>query len=82
MDILIPKKNRVIDSMLKLYESIDKNNEYEFILKDIDEELKVVENKKNMALDLVYTGILLLLVLSYIIYKPINLLEAKIKKGC
>lgn len=56
MNSIIPEKNRIIDNMLKLYESIDKTNQYESELNAIDEQLKLVENKKTMALDLVFTG--------------------------
>ena len=40
----------------------------------------IIYGTQVFNLDLVYAGILLLLVLSFIIYKPINLLEMKIKK--
>ena len=56
MNSIMPEKNRIIDNMLKLYESIDKTNQYDSELNDIDEQLKLVESKKSMALDLVFTG--------------------------
>lgn len=56
MTNVIPEKNRIIDSMLKLYESIDKSNQYDSELNDIDERIKIVESKKTMALDLVFSG--------------------------
>lgn len=40
----------------------------------------IIYGTQVFNLDLVYSGILLLLILSYIIYKPIKLLENKIKK--
>lgn len=40
----------------------------------------IIYGTQIFNLDLVYTGILLLIILSYIIYKPINILENKIKK--
>ena len=40
----------------------------------------IIYGTQIFNLDLVYSGIFLLLVLSYILYKPINLLENKIKK--
>lgn len=58
MNSIIPEKNRIIDNMLKLYESIDKTNQYDSELNSIDEQLKRVESKKTMALDLVFTGTL------------------------
>ncbi len=56
MSSIMPKKNRMIDSMLKLYESIDNTNPYDSLLHDMDEQLKRLESKKSMALDLVFTG--------------------------
>ena len=56
MNSIMPEKNRIIDNMLKLYESIDKTNQYDSELNTIDEQLKLVESKKSMALDLVFTG--------------------------
>ena len=56
MNSIMPEKNRIIDNMLKLYESIDKTNQYDLELNAIDEQLKLVESKKSMALDLVFTG--------------------------
>lgn len=56
MNSIMPEKNRIIDNMLKLYESIDKTNQYDSELNDIDEQLKLVESKKSMALGLVFTG--------------------------
>ena len=56
MNSIMPEKNRIIDNMLKLYESIDKTNQYESELNTIDEQLKLVESKKTMALDLIFTG--------------------------
>ncbi len=56
MNSIMPEKNRIIDNMLKLYESIDKNNQYDSELNTIDEQLKLVESKKTMTLDLVFTG--------------------------
>ena len=40
----------------------------------------IIYGTQVFNLDLVYTGIFLLIILSYILYKPINLLENKIKK--
>ncbi len=56
MSSIMPEENKMIDSMLKLYQSIDQTNQYDSLLHDIDEQLKRVESKKMMALDLVFTG--------------------------
>lgn len=56
MDTIIPEKNRIIDNMLKIYDSIDKSNEYDIELEEIEKQLKIVEDKKTMALDLVFSG--------------------------
>lgn len=40
----------------------------------------IIYGTQVFNLDLVYTGIFLLIILSYLIYKPINILENKIKK--
>ena len=53
MDTIIPEKNRIIDNMLKLYDSIDKSNEYDDELNEIDKQIKIIEDKKSLALDLV-----------------------------
>lgn len=55
-DSIIPKKNKIIENMLKLYESIDKSNQYDSELEEIERQLRLVENKKSMALDLVLCG--------------------------
>ena len=56
MDNVIPEKNSIIDHMLELYNSVDKLNEYDKELADIENRLKIVEDKKSMALDLVFSG--------------------------
>ena len=56
MDSIVPEKNRIIEDMLSLYESIDKANKYDSELEVIDKEIKTVEDKKSMALDLVFSG--------------------------
>ena len=40
----------------------------------------IIYGTQVFNLDLVYAGIFLLIILSYIIYKPINIMENKIKK--
>ncbi|MGN0966839.1 MAG: recombinase family protein [Candidatus Coprovivens sp.] len=56
MDTIIPKKNHIIDNMLRIYESIDKSNKYDDELNEIDKQLKIIEEKKSLALDLVLSG--------------------------
>lgn len=56
MNNIIPQKKIIIDNMLKLYDSIDKSNEYDLELSKIENQLKLVEDKKTMALDLVFSG--------------------------
>ena len=40
----------------------------------------IIYGTQVFNLDLVYTGIILLIIISYLIYKPVNILENKIKK--
>ena len=54
INIIVPKKS-IIDDMLKLYDSICDSN-YEMEIFEIENCIKLVENKKNMVLDLVYEG--------------------------
>lgn len=53
MDIIISDKNHIIDNMLRIYDSIDKSNEYDDELNEIDKQIKIIEDKKSLALDLV-----------------------------
>ena len=56
MDTIIPEKKHIIDNMLKIYNSIDKSNEYDIELNELENQLKEVEDKKTLALDLVFSG--------------------------
>ena len=56
MNNIIPHKNKIIEDMLNLYENIDKTNQYDRELNDIDEDIKIIEDKKTMALDLIFNG--------------------------
>lgn len=56
MNNIIPQKKSIIDNMLRIYESIDKSNKYDDELNEIDKQLKIVEDKKSLALDLVISG--------------------------
>ena len=58
MDHIILDKNMIIDSMLKLYEIIYKTNQYESELGTIDEQIKLIEDKKSKTLDLIFNGTL------------------------
>ena len=56
MNSLIPKDSKIIYDMLKLYQDTKNTNKYEKSLEIIDKEIKKVEDKKTMALDLVFNG--------------------------
>ena len=53
MDTIISDKNHIIDNMLRISDSIDKSNEYDDELNEIDKQIKIIEDKKSLALDLV-----------------------------
>ena len=56
MNTIMPNKNTLIENMLNLYKNIDKTNQYDSELTIIDNQRKLIENKKNTALDLVFNG--------------------------
>lgn len=56
MSDIMPDKNIIIKDILTLYKSVDNTDQYEIELSTIDEKLKHIEDKKNMALDLIFTG--------------------------
>lgn len=56
MNNIIPQKKSIIDSMLKLYENIDRNDHYYKELELLNTNIKIIEEKKSMALDLVFNG--------------------------
>mgnify|MGYP005769067003 CR=1 FL=1 len=56
MNSLIPEKKKIINNILNLYKNIDKTNQYDFELNTIDKQLKLIENKKTMVLELLFTG--------------------------
>lgn len=56
MNNIIPQKKSIIDSMLKLYENIDRNDDYYKELEFLNTNIKIIEEKKSMALDLVFNG--------------------------
>ena len=56
MNNIIPQKKRIIDNMLKLYENIDRTNDYDKELELLNNNIKIIEQKKSMALDLIFNG--------------------------
>ena len=56
MNNIIPQKKSIIDNMLKLYENIDRNDHYYKELELFNTNIKIIEEKKSMALDLVFNG--------------------------
>lgn len=56
MNNIIPQKKSIIDNMLKLYENIDRNDDYYKELELLNTNIKIIEEKKSMALDLVFNG--------------------------
>ena len=56
MNNIIPQKKSIIDNMLKLYENIDRNDDYYKELELLNTNIKNIEEKKLMALDLVFNG--------------------------
>ena len=56
MNNVIPQKKSIIDNMIKLYENIDRNDDYYKELELLNTNIKNIEEKKSMALDLVFNG--------------------------
>ena len=56
MNSIIPQKINIIENMLKLYENIDKNDYYNKELKLLNTNIKIIEEKKSMTLELVFNG--------------------------
>ena len=56
MNNIIPQKKSIIDNMLKLYENIDRNDDYYKELELLNTNIKNIEEKKLMVLDLVFNG--------------------------
>ena len=56
MNNIIPQKKNIVDNMLKLYENIDRNDHYYKELELLNTNIKIIEEKKSMALDLVFNG--------------------------
>ncbi|MBP3457447.1 MAG: recombinase family protein [Bacilli bacterium] len=56
MNNIIPQKKSIIDNMLNLYENIDRNDDYYKELEQLNTNIKIIEEKKSVALDLVFNG--------------------------
>lgn len=56
MNNIIPQKKKIVDNMLKLYENIDRTNDYDKELELLNNNIKIIEQKKSMTLDLVFNG--------------------------
>ena len=56
MNNIIPQKKNIVDNMIKLYENIDRTNDYDKELELINANIKNIEEKKSMTLDLVFNG--------------------------
>ncbi|MDD6879622.1 MAG: hypothetical protein PUD59_05330, partial [bacterium] len=53
---IIPQKKNIVDNMLKIYENIDRSNDYDNELEFLNTNIKIIEEKKSMTLDLVFNG--------------------------
>ena len=56
MNNIIPQKKNIVDNMIKLYENIDRTNDYDKELELLNTNIKIIEEKKSMTLDLVFNG--------------------------
>ena len=56
MSSIMPDKNKIIDNMVKLYKSNNITEKYHLELNSINEQLKVIEDKKSFVLNLVFSG--------------------------
>ena len=56
MNAIIPEKEKIICDMVKIYEDFDISNQYRDELFEIENNIKNIENKKTMLLDLVFDG--------------------------
>ena len=80
--LIIPSSYKSIISALKINISMTLIGVImgEFLVSKSGIGYLIIYGTQVFNLDLVYAGIIILLILSYIIYKPINILENKIKK--
>lgn len=56
MDVIIPDKEKIICDMVKIYDDVSISNQYRDELFEIENNIKKIENKKTMLLDLVFDG--------------------------
>lgn len=56
MDNIILEKDKLIYDTIRIYDGINKKNNYSKDLKIIDKDITFIENKKSLALDLVLNG--------------------------
>lgn len=56
MHKIISNKKNIINNIFKIYTSIKENNEFDKDLELINNNIKLIESKKTMALDLVFNG--------------------------
>ena len=53
---ILPKKNIITEELFELYKNINKDSQYDIELDYIDKNIKKIEDKKSLALDLVFNG--------------------------
>ena len=56
MNNILPNKPAIVESMLDLYSNIDKTNQYDRDLDIIEKDIKIIEEKKALAFDMVFNG--------------------------
>lgn len=54
INVIIPNKESIINNLLKLYKNIDITYEYDLELESINNNIKLIEEKKSFTLDLVF----------------------------
>jgi len=58
MNNILPNKPAIVESMLDLYSNIDKTNQYDRDLDIIEKDIKIIEEKKALAFDMVFNGVI------------------------
>ena len=53
---IISKDSKIVSELVELYKNIKNINQYKNELNIVDNEIKLIEDKKSMALDLVFSG--------------------------
>lgn len=56
MDNIVPNKSLIVNNMLEIYNNIDQTNQYDKDLATINNNIKVIEDKKALAFDMVFNG--------------------------